>query len=318
MKKKQIFGISQTSQLVPPNCDHDYFNHQNHPLSPQIGQFQMRTAWWLAEISMLAYSKQDFVKEKIEPCGIQVKKYYFSPETDTDCYLFLGDKFAIIAFRGTEFISFKEWRGNFEFQPIGWRDKAKVHTGFKTALDDVWEKGGLGKDLHQLLDMDAENRTFWFTGHSLGAAIATLAADRFYHEIKPGTKKERIGLYTYGSPRVGNKEFSKKYPVKTAYRFVNNSDMVTRVPPSWLLRYRHVGWLKYIDRKNYIHDNDPGKLFRFIDRCLGPFWGRRDDKKNRKYWMTLLVYLLSESIIDHAPILYANRIWNFNINRAEF
>jgi len=46
-------------------------------------------------------------------------------------------------------------------------------------------------------------------------------------------------LYTYGSPRVGNRRYVN-YVQLEAYRWVNNNDIVTRVPPSWL-GYRHKG-----------------------------------------------------------------------------
>ena len=67
------------------------------------------------------------------------------------------------------------------------------------------------------------------TGNSLGAALATLAADR-YGNVQ--------GVYTFGSPKVGNDVFKEKFIVKT-YSIVNNKDIVTRVPPPGI--YKHVG-----------------------------------------------------------------------------
>ena len=58
--------------------------------------------------------------------------------------------------------------------------------------------------------------------HSLGAALATICASRLdAHE-----------LYTFGSPRVGNRAFVKemKNDGIQHYRFVNNNDIVTGVP----------------------------------------------------------------------------------------
>ena len=46
--------------------------------------------------------------------------------------------------------------------------------------------------------------SIWVTGHSLGGAIANLAAV----EIKQTFGKE-ITLYTFEAPRVGNKYFAK-------------------------------------------------------------------------------------------------------------
>jgi predicted lipase len=68
-------------------------------------------------------------------------------------------------------------------------------------------------------------------GHSLGAALATLAADRL-----PDVQ----GLYTFGSPRVGDKGFQAHFRVK-AYRLVNGKDIVPTVPGEG--PFRHVGEL---------------------------------------------------------------------------
>ena len=47
------------------------------------------------------------------------------------------------------------------------------------------------------------------TGHSLGGAVATLAA----HDIVTfcGVAPERISCYTFGCPRVGNHAFAAEY-----------------------------------------------------------------------------------------------------------
>ncbi|MCA9453043.1 MAG: hypothetical protein KC584_10520, partial [Nitrospira sp.] len=68
------------------------------------------------------------------------------------------------------------------------------------------------------LKEEKRDRTFWFTGHSLGAALATLAADR-YGDVQ--------GLYTFGSPLVGDEGFARDFYV-SGYRFVNNNDVVAR------------------------------------------------------------------------------------------
>ena len=132
------------------------------------------------------------------------------------------------------------------------------------------------------------------TGHSLGAALATLAADR-YGNVQ--------GLYTYGSPRVGDRNFKEDFNVN-AYRFVNNSDIVTKVPPAGT--YLHVGELKYIDSEGTIHDNT-NRWERWTDEIQGQFKNIFNAiGQTRKGFTEVLL----EPIVDHVPTRYAIHIWN--------
>lgn len=57
-------------------------------------------------------------------------------------------------------------------------------------------------------------------------------------------------LFTYGSPRVGNRRYIN-YVNLDHYRFVNNNDIVTRVPPVFF-GFRHCGREVYLDRNGGI------------------------------------------------------------------
>lgn len=85
-----------------------------------------------------------------------------------------------------------------------------------------------------------------FTGHSLGAAAAVIAAAHFHrlgHEVE--------AVYTFGEPRVGNAEF-KGYANaafgERHFRHVNGHDGVPLLPP-WLAGYRHSGHLIYFSTR---------------------------------------------------------------------
>ena len=56
---------------------------------------------------------------------------------------------------------------------------------------------------------------------------------------------ERIDVYTFGSPRVGNAAFVDFYDrhVPNTWRHVNDEDIVPLVPPTWA-GYRHVGTVR--------------------------------------------------------------------------
>ena len=78
------------------------------------------------------------------------------------------------------------------------------------------------------------------------------------------------GLYTFGQPRTGNRDFARNFNFEFkpyTFRFVNNNDIVTRVPPR-ALGYRHLGTFRYFDEAGNFHE-DLGQWNRFLDRMRG-------------------------------------------------
>ena len=75
------------------------------------------------------------------------------------------------------------------------------------------------------------------------------------------------GLYTFGQPRVGTVPFCDACTADFGsiyFRYTNNQDIVTRVPPREL-GYWHTGKDEYIDPNNVIHE-DPTWWQLFLDR----------------------------------------------------
>jgi triacylglycerol lipase len=66
------------------------------------------------------------------------------------------------------------------------------------------------------------------------------------------------GLYTYGQPRAGANtfvdNFEQRFKSKT-FRFVNDADIVTRVPPR-SLSYATEGQLIYFDSNGFAHTDE--------------------------------------------------------------
>ena len=135
----------------------------------------------------------------------------------------------------------------------------------KQEVDDLWP---MVKD--DLL-ASRKNRSLWFTGHSLGAAMATIMAGRCMHEED---LQDPIELYTYGSPRSGWKKYVKHLNIKH-HRWVNNNDIVTRVPLAIML-YKHDGTEHYMN--SYGNVRTMTKWQRVKDRWRGMLVGL----KNRK------------------------------------
>jgi hypothetical protein len=262
------------TNLVPVSVGHRSFeNFADHPFRPSDTTFSLVKAWWLAEASLLVYGDEPFVRQRlidsglVEALGLSVR--FFQGELrGTQCLVVHNDGFGIVAFRGTRIESFPDPILKLKLRLLNTVDLATdvdlrlapgthVHAGFHRSLDEVWS--GLHEYLNTIgraNEEGAKTKTIWFTGHSLGAALATLAAQRF------GAGKVG-GVYTFGSPRVGDDVFQASFAAP-CYRFVNNTDVVPHLPPPGLLaNYAHVGALKFIDSAGRIV-SDP-TLFNVID-----------------------------------------------------
>ena len=129
--------------------------------------------------------------------------------------------------------------------------------------------------------------TVWFTGHSLGAAMATIMASRCYH--KEGIPNP-FELYTYGSPRVGWQKYCVSLGIRHI-RWVNNNDIVTRVPLN-IMGYRHHGMEHYLNTWGNVR------------KING--WQRAKDRL-RGYWRGLKQGKI-DSFADHAIDAYEDHI----------
>lgn len=101
--------------------------------------------------------------------------------------------------------------------------KTKVHRGFLQEINKLWPQ--IEADLKKLTNIPV-----WVTGHSLGAAMSTLAAMRFPFE----------SAITFGEPRVGS-QIEKSFITKNHLRYKNGKDPVTTVPPEFIYDYKHHG-----------------------------------------------------------------------------
>lgn len=144
-----------------------------------------------------------------------------------------------MSFRGTD--SIRNWITNLDFDttncdglPMSDDVDCEVHSGW----DDAWHqiRNSVYVSVSKAQTLYA-NYTLVVTGHSLGGAVATIAAA---HLRADGYVCD---LYTYGSPRVGNQGFVDFLDAQegSEYRITHYDDPVPRVPPtwSWLGGYRH-------------------------------------------------------------------------------
>lgn len=226
----------------------EYFKDYDVLLNPPIfrAAYSDRMAWILASMSQLAYDRFEDDKNpkllelftaKLKSGGFKLLEIYNSPETDTQAFLAANGDYAVLAFRGTEVTSRKDIMTDAKAKRIV-DIEGRVHGGFRAAYESVKqkiEKGILGLD----------NIPLYITGHSLGAALATVATQEL--ENNPDIKGRIAACYTYGSPRVGNTQYDKNFKAPI-YRMVNTTDIVTIVP-LLAMGYVHIGDVRFLGRK---------------------------------------------------------------------
>lgn len=190
-----------------------------------------------AELSMIAYNDPAEAERAVNLVGFSISIFF--EHDGAQGYFFENDHDSVIVCRGTEPHEWNDIHADTNVGTVLAETAGRVHRGFKQEADDLWPM--IEKHLKGL------NKTLWFTGHSLGAAMATVCAYRCRISNECANPKE---LYTYGSPRVGNKRYVNFAQLKH-YRWVNNNDIVTRVPPVWM-GYRHTGIEMYLNRNGIV------------------------------------------------------------------
>jgi len=152
---------------------------------------------------------------------------------------------AVLVFRGTDGDDPTDLADDAEFLQCNWPLGAQSSSA---GLVDTGFSGAIAPLLRTLSPaLDKLRGRVLFTGHSLGAAMATLLASIRRPDF----------LYTFGSPRVGDAQFVSTLNGLSNRRFVDCCDIVARIPPESLgqIKYEHCGVPFYIDRGGRITEN---------------------------------------------------------------
>lgn len=221
--------------VLQPGFSTSFFDRAPLPVFDPLAQgYVPANAWWMAELSRLAY-RHDVEEDSAPPqprrtsflkrAGLRQVAFFNSEETHTQAMLVEPESapsFAVLVFRGTEqnVKDFVTDLGTLPVPVIG--GSVLVHEGFLKGLDSVWQQ--ISRKLDEITS------PLFYTGHSLGAALATLAASR----------RSPRAVYTFGSPRVGNDAFVSVLQSVPVYRIVDGSDMIPTLPPE-VMGYSHVG-----------------------------------------------------------------------------
>jgi triacylglycerol lipase len=223
--------------------------------NPKTTAFNLNNALAMAYLSNEAYGTGETIHKNLEACGYRV---FVIVQGDVQAVVAGNKDSIIVAFRGTRPDQLSDWMTDFninqrQFDPVN-VPGACVHNGFYTGLVGVWDT------LYDcIVKCQTDAQTVWITGHSLGGALAVLCC-AFLTFIK---REPVNGLYTFGQPRVGDINFCTICDAhfgNVHFRFVNNEDIVTRVPPRIILAppmmYGHSGAVRFFDASGALHADE--------------------------------------------------------------
>jgi hypothetical protein len=155
----------------------------------------------LCNASLLTYSSQTDVQRFLAKWGFEEPLIFRG--SSTQGFVARRGDIVVVAFRGTEPINADDWLSdvNYHQRPV---DKVPglLHGGFAKALVGVDEQ--MLAAVKQLVQ--GERTRVFVTGHSLGGALAVLAAALLH--FREG--RRIAGVFTYGQPRLGDRSFQPR------------------------------------------------------------------------------------------------------------
>ena len=213
-----------------------------------------------ANLASIAYNDDiEQVKKLVRKLGFTTVEFY--NKDGAQAYRFMNKKDLVIACRGTQPSEFNDIKADLKAMPVVAETVSRVHRGFKAEVDELWPM--ISEDLARKTNRDKD---VWFCGHSLGAAMTTIMASRCNCDVDMPDIQE---VYTYGSPRVGWRGYCRSLDV-AHHRWVNNNDIVTRVPLRAMC-YIHHGTEHYMNAHGLERKLTPWQ--RTKDRCRGMWMG---------------------------------------------
>lgn len=252
-----------------------------------------RIAAVCAESSRLAYlrfedpgdsSLKILLGDALAKVGISSLACFSDDSSSTEAFAAVLPKSAgtLIAFRGTEPDEAADIAIDLGAVLEPWGQGGRVHAGFAHSFSRIRAQIERWMSGHPVGD-----GALVVTGHSLGAALATLAAAAW--------RADR--LVTFGSPRVGDQDFVALLPSVAIERYVNCCDIVTRVPPKL---------------PGLFVDTAPAFYISSAGRIVGTSWSEQqidtDRSSARERYLLEQAWVRGNVVVrdlaDHAPINY--------------
>jgi len=172
-------------------------------------------------IDSLVYDEKEEKKKlisELKDLRMSLIDTFANDKLDTQAILIGMQDKIVLSFRGTEAMSFKDMKTDFTATLVPCETGGGIHEGFDKAYNGI-----IGKIEARLAKDDVKDKVLYLSGHSLGGALAVIAAKKLKHGAG------LAACYTFGMPRVGDAKWITgiKTPI---YRVVNAVDGVTMLP----------------------------------------------------------------------------------------
>jgi hypothetical protein len=227
------------------------------------GSYDPELAYLTSVVSAWAYSDEKALAAKLPHYGIQ-GAHVRRVSVQNDALLVVATaylvqsrsgKVAILAFRGTDPASFVALFGDGDVMQRPFCGHG-VHAGFYANVEAIWDEvseallaatqGAHIDDHGERVALPHKLERLYVTGHSLGGAMAVLAAARLFGRGYEACKPRDLvqGVYTFGQPMVGDRGFAdlcaRDFGSKL-FRHVYRADVVPHLPPKSAIPYAHTG-----------------------------------------------------------------------------
>jgi len=282
-------AASPVMDMLKPPADRQWFSHaQRFPFEFQKREYTEINSWWLAEASVLSYAGIDVIQNAMNALGYPGFRAFSGPKFDGQAFVAWQSTHAILIFRGTEPTSYQDLLTDSRFKLVNWNGVGRVHLGFRDAFEELHSDQGLAAFLASLGDIPV-----FIAGHSMGGALATLAASRY-----PSSR----AIYSFGAPRAGDRSFVQSVRIPS-FRVVNRTDLVVDVPPyiRGVTSFDHSGELVQINSDSSVQSSRNGHLGSNLKAlALGGLFGNSGSAKPK--------IDVTQSIYDHMPLAYADSL----------
>jgi len=267
-----------------------------------------RAMMWL---SQLAYETDDEPKVDDILAKFQLKKRLLGSNGPITGLLQRKASFIVAAGHGATFVMFAgtdplqigDWFTDFRLALV----PNVLHEGFVEAVDSVIP------DIQAVIaSRGADEQPLFFTGHSMGGALANIAALRALE-----ANVEATAVYTFGGPRAGGQNFFNAYTPKLGdrtFRLVRGHDIVPTVPPSFVGNFRHVGRILHCPHGSAFEGspspsnagNDPGPILTVLSAFPDIEFGLPDIEELKKIDPRTFdkIEAIPDLVSDHVPASY--------------